>query len=273
MKIVPEGCIGSVRQFDTDSPDIEENNKIDNWTRDPIYVKVMERILPQMKVGLQDVAKSSLCFAANWADDSGECPETTCDLRSFCQNAHRLYQIEITQPVIKNVEEPTGKSLADNSNFRSLNPNHKVLKRKYCRKQYQPTGCNKPIDLIVAAFDKALGNPNPAPKGYSKKAWKGCTDKIVKRQCASYYSVILPTPNIFISPYSPIVRMWTNAEYQASIDIVPELVAPIAISDLSKSKAFLGSDKKLHPFTHRVTIYNADEAIKLAGIIKDRFKL
>lgn len=288
---------GNVREV---PPDDEDAGGEESWQDRPTLVPIVELLKRQMAVELQRLTDSQECFGC-WLEDGEECPETECDLATYCQQAWNMERVEAGRsakpepkpaptvvppapPLETAIESEFAKgdskaraALRAKESAKRTERHKYAGQEKYSRKGYQNLGRNS--DKCVAAFVKALGNPRRLPKVWNREGAKEAlekSDELVISATKSYHAVMWQG--------TVVARFWTNASKAAIIDLVTELVPPVKgfIATVSwgadekppitpPAKCPANSWMKLRPCTYRVTVRTPTAAKGVATAIKAKY--
>ena len=241
----------------------------DRWQDQPRYKKHVEDMKRRLPVVEQrNQIDETPCFAWLWRDDSGECPETACALRPFCQQTWNQAQVAaIPQKEVETISEIFSKPIDSKPRSRVLKaPAPKRRGRYKNSSKYDRTGYkdeSRPVDRYSEVFFKALGNPSIVSGPYTVAG--DVRHTIAVKQTKSYHA--------FIHNGVVHARMWMNTPKRATVDLVAELVTPVvnALQKLKSGEDYHkptkipeGSWLKVRPCTYRVALLS-EEAAEVAG--------
>jgi hypothetical protein len=274
----------------------------ESWRNVEPYPPIVDMLKRQLSLDMQKLVDESPCFGWLWVEDDGsQCPEEGCVLRSHCNQAWQMGQVDrglaakSSAPATK--EEPNGANGAELSyteahtvtigtppKSRTGKKPTKVVRNKwkgtgkYARRGYEDQG--RRVDRYLAAFVAELGDPPRLPLVWNPTGFDakfGHLGDVVIAATASYHAVL--------HKGTIVARFWTNASRRAIVDVVPELVNALkAYTDTLKPvpdekppmtppvPCPQKSWAKVKPCTHRVTVHSAEAAIAVAEVVRKRFR-
>ena len=201
---------------------------------------VLYSVLETLSEPVRLVVLNTPCFGIGWyAEESGICPETSCDIRKLCESTYgKLEQIEAEELIVEEEVKPS----------------------KYQRNEYASKG--RLVDEYVRQFVHELGYPKVLNPQWSYHAMKRGEygDGLLLTTRASYHGLF--------HNKQMILRFWTNAASFAIVDIHPVLVKGLTDKGFRVTKIPEKNLQKSKPCLYRVHCNSSDDAIKIANIVK-----
>lgn len=286
MKAVAGQEISSKREILEDEPE-------DNIA--PHFLPIIQRMCEHMNPDLAELAKGTECFGHLWEDSEGICPEAQdCLVATYCKavfmeaaKTESSTQEHYAPPEVDDEEEEPEEEIEVPSiaqpgalkpvekNRRKKKPKTKPIQRgvykdtpKYERHGYFDMG--RPVDQSIRRFVHELNYPFELPKTWSRRTmldnW-GDQGKVLLAKTASYHTIFVDG--------NAAVRVWTSAAGYAIVDLSHILVAkyrslgmPVAqIPPKSRNT------KKFAEFGGRTHIKNEEDAVRIANILKETYKI
>ncbi len=253
----------------------------DSWKNQPDYVLTVGNVKMMMPSSYRPYVDQTSCFAWLWKDEHGECDQYDCHLRTYCQQAWQLVQLE--KSGYQQTSPLQVQNVADYAETRALSKNGTRKRRKhkgtdlYKRRGYVPTG--REVDNLLGIFVKALG-PNvvvvdPVSSGVKWSKAQSAVGQVVIKLTTSYHAVIV---NGII-----VCRLWTNTPSRVNVDIAPELVGLVVQMYQQLGGGVFGIKydtpepipsgllKKLKPCTHRFYIKRPELMSELARVLRYKY--
>lgn len=247
----------------------------ETWRDHPQVVHMVEKLQPGMAPHLRRALDDTPCFGWMWVDedDGSTCPEEDCALRSYCRHVWQMDRVRVGQETRRS--QHTSATAPKQS--KSVRGKWKGT-GKYARRGYQDLG--RPVDRLVKAWKKGLGNPPHLPPVWSPVNFQskfGHLGRVVMSATTSYHALL----------YDGVIiaRLWNNAATRAIVDVVPELVTPLRGYAESVVRPREGkppieapvpcSEKlypKVRPCTYRVTVHTEEAVAGVTRVIRHRFR-